>query len=58
MLAARRRYTSRHREGVITSLEISRAKALAIFPGCRAAWEAARGENVFENEQNRLFLSL
>src|ERR1700730_18466320 len=36
------------------SMEISRAKALARFPGCRAAWEAARGENVLKDEQNRL----
>src|ERR1700730_12840205 len=37
----------------IPSLEISRAKALARFPGCRAAWKTVRGENVFKNEQNR-----
>src|ERR1700682_613070 len=36
------------------SLEISRAKALPTFPGCKAAWEAPRGYNVFKNEQHRL----
>jgi hypothetical protein len=35
------------------SLEISRAKALEKFPGCRAAWEPARNENEFKNELSK-----
>ena len=35
------------------SQESSRAKALASFPGCRAAWETAREENEIKNELAR-----
>jgi hypothetical protein len=40
--------------GKLANLGSSRAKAAMSFPGYRAAWPAAWGENAFKDEQNKL----